>query len=339
MHVISESLALLGEMENKRVLITGGAGFVGSTLAETIVDYVARLVVLDNLSTGSVENLERVSSAHRTKFSFVHGDVRRPEDCVKASSHIDIVFHLAAQINPAKAVSDPVLDFDVNARGTLNILEAARQNDVAKFVFASTNVYGTPKYVPTDETHPIDLLSPYAASKLAGEGYSIVYHNTYGIRTARLRFSNIYGPRQTTKSESGVVALFLQHLFSGQPLVVFGDGEQTRDFVYVMDIVQGLVRASILSAADGESFNIGFGAETSINWLAEQLPAIAGKVIDRKFETSYTHGPIRSADFRRGWMDITKARRTLGYNPTVSLEDGLKETVKWYARSIDPTEK
>lgn len=317
------------DFEGKTVLITGGAGFVGSHLADTVVDFVEHLTLMDNLSTGSLENLTDSLRRGKNKVSFRHGDVRSTRECVRATKGVELVFHLAAQINPARAVLDPVFDFEVNARGTLNVLEAARRNNVKKVVFASTNVYGTPKYVPTDEKHPLDLLSPYAAAKLSGEGYLIVYQNTYGIQAVRLRFSNIYGPRQTTKSESGVVALFLERVLAGQPLTVFGDGEQTRDFVYVTDVVDALVKASLMREADGETFNIGFGAETTINQLATLIPEIASEIRGTELRINLEHGAQRAADFRRGWMNISKAREVLGYSPAVPLREGLKKTIKW----------
>jgi UDP-glucose 4-epimerase len=315
-------------LHGKRIVITGGSGFVGSHLADAIVGRSEAVTILDNLSTGSFENIEHLLRKRNSRVRFRRGDVRRMADCKDATKGTDIVFHLAAQINPVKAVLNPIHDFEVNARGTLNLLEAARRNDVKKVVFASTNVYGDPQYVPTDEDHPIDLLSPYAASKLAGEGYLMVYQNTYGIRNVRLRFSNIYGPRQTTKSESGVVAIFIERAIRKQPLIVFGDGQQTRDFVYVADVVESLVRASLSSKADGEPFNIGFGKETTIVQLAKlvaQAAAIAGGASGVKIES----GPPRSADFRRGWMKISKAKKILGFHPVVPLRKGLDQTAKW----------
>jgi len=201
---------------------------------------------------------------------------------------------------------------------------------VTKLVYASTNIYGNPKYLPIDENHPMDLLSPYAASKVAGEAYAIVYGNAYGMRTVRLRFSNIYGPRQTTRSESGAVAIFIERVLGGKNPVIFGDGEQTRDFVYVTDVVNALVKASVTPKAEGEAFNIGFGIETTINQLAHMILDIASRLTGRTFRIKPLSGPIRSADFRRAQMNIAKAKEILGYRPLVMLQDGLVHTTRWY---------
>jgi UDP-glucose 4-epimerase len=317
-------------LQGKHVLITGGAGFVGSHLADKIVDYSEHLTILDDMSNGSMGNLKSLLEEKPNKITLIRKDVRNYEDCLSAAHGVDIVFHLAAQINPAKAVDDPVHDFQVNALGTLNILEAARRNKVTKLVQASTNVYGNPKYLPIDENHPMDLLSPYAASKVAGEAYAMVYQSAYGIKTVRLRFSNIYGPRQTTRSESGAVALFIERLLNGQSLVIFGDGKQTRDFVYVTDIVDALITASVTAEADGEVFNIGFGVETTIDELSRMIIQIVSDTTGRELGVHVSYGPQRSADFRRAQMNISKATEKLGYHPKVGLEEGLRQTVRWH---------
>jgi len=327
----AESLAR--DLSGKNALITGGAGFVGSNLADAIVDYLDHLVILDNMATGSLENVENLLDNNREKVTLMQKDVRSYEDCLKATKDVDVIFHLAAQINPTKAVDDPIYDFEVNARGTLNILEAARKNRVTKLVYASTNVYGNPKYLPIDEDHPMDLLSPYAASKLAGEAYAIVYHNTYGVKTVRLRLSNIYGPRQTTKSGSGAVAIFTERVLRGQPPIIFGDGDQTRDFVYVTDVVKALIKASVVPGAEGEVFNIGSGVETTIKDLARAILKITKELVGKEPDTKLLHSPQRSADFRRAQIDISKANKTLGYSPAIMFEEGLRETVKWHLLS------
>jgi UDP-glucose 4-epimerase len=320
---------LTEHLSGKSVLITGGAGFIGSNLADAIAGRVNRLTILDNMSNASPANLESLFDRHRDKVVLLKGDVRNREECLEASRDKDIVFHLAAQINPVKAVDDPEYDFEVNARGTLNMLEATRRNKVKRLVFASTNVYGNPKSLPIDENHPIDLLSPYAAAKLAGEAYAIVYWNTHGIETVRLRFCNVYGPRQTTKSESGAIMLFTERLLDRQPPMIFGDGEQTRDFVYVMDVVDALIRASVLPGAVGEVFNIGSGVETTINELARTTMKVLTEVTAKDFHIEPIYGPGRSADFRRARMNISKARKVLGYDPVTALEEGLRKTIRW----------
>jgi len=316
------------KLDECKVVVTGGAGFVGSHLTEALLKRRCEVTVLDNLSNGFIENISHLLNRDN-KVNFIQGDVRETEVCMKAVEGAEVVFHEAAQINPVLAVENPSYDFEVNARGTLNMLEAARKKDVKKFMFASTNVYANPKYLPIDEDHPIDLLSPYAASKLSGEAYCIVYNNTYGLKTVRLRYTNIYGPRQrSTKNESGVTTIFIERVLKGMHPIIFGDGEQTRDFIYVSDIVQANILAAESERSQGEVFNIGFGEETSINTLANIILKIAdsGDLVPEK-------GPERAADFRRCAVDITKARKGLGFNPKITLETGLKRTIDWWKES------
>lgn len=312
------------KLEGCRVLVTGGAGFVGSHLVEALLNRNCEATILDNLSTGFIENISHLSSCSN-RISFIQGDARDPEVCLKAVEGIDIVFHEAAQINPVLAVENPFYDFAINARGTLNMLEAARKKDVKKFIFASTNVYANPKYLPIDENHPIDLLSPYAASKLSGEAYCIVYNETYGIKTVRLRYTNIYGPRQrSTKSESGVVTIFIERVMNEKPPIIYGSGQQTRDFVYVSDVVNANILAAENEHCSGAVFNIGSGKETSINTLAKLILRIG-----RREDLIPIHGPVRQADIRRCLIDITKARSIFSFQPKISLEEGLKKTFNW----------
>jgi UDP-glucose 4-epimerase len=310
--------------EECKVLVTGGAGFLGSHLAEALLKRRCEVIILDNLSTGFMENVSHLLN-YNNKVHFIEGDIRDPEVCLKATKEVDIIFHEAAQINPVLAVVNPLYDFEVNARGTLNLLEAARHNHVQKFIFASTNVYGDPKYLPIDENHPMDLLSPYAASKLSGEAYCMVYNRTYGVETVRLRYTNLYGPRQrSTKSESGVVPIFIERVMDGKPPIIFGDGEKTRDFVYVSDVANANILAAESEHCVGEVFNIGSGKETSIKTLAEMVLRIWGNK-----DLIPIHGPPRKADFQRCRVDTTKARNLLGFRPEIQLEEGLKKTIDW----------
>jgi nucleoside-diphosphate-sugar epimerase len=311
-------------LEGCKALVTGGSGFVGSYLSEALLDKGCKVRIIDNLSTGFIENINHLLELNSVEF--IKGDISDIEVCLKAVKDVDLVFHQAAQINPVRAVEEPLFDFDVNAKGTLNLLEACRRKDIKKFIFASTNVYGNPKYLPIDENHPIDLLSPYAASKLSGEAYCIVYHNAYGIETTRLRNTNIYGPRQrSTKSESGVITIFIERILKSLPPIIFGDGEQTRDFIYVSDTVQGNILAAESEKSKGEVFNIGYGKETSINALAKYILKIAGK---EDLTPVYQSG--RAADFRRCIADIRKARDVLNFSPKVNFENGLKKTINWW---------
>jgi nucleoside-diphosphate-sugar epimerase len=316
------------KLEECKVVVTGGAGFVGSHLTEALLKRGCEVMILDNLSNGFIENISHLLDCGN-KVNFIQGDVRDAEVCMKAVEGAEVVFHEAAQINPVVAVEKPSYDFEINARGTLNMLEAARKKDVTRFIFASTNVYANPKYLPIDENHPIDLLSPYAASKFSGEAYCIVYNNTYGLETVRLRYTNVYGPRQrSTKNESGVITIFIERALKGMTPIIFGDGEQTRDFIYVSDIVKANVLAAQSEKSRGEVFNIGFGKETSINTLADTILKIA----DRE-DLVPKRGPDRAADFRRCVADITKAKKILSFNPETALEIGLKKTIDWWKES------
>jgi UDP-glucose 4-epimerase len=306
--------------------VTGGAGFIGSHIADRLVGQGARVRVLDNLSTGTLANvnLDRVE--------FVEGDVT-DEKCLKDSLQgVDLVFHEAAQINPARAVVDPLFDFRVNAEGTLKLVLACIQAKVKKFVMACTNVYGNANVPAMSEDLPTlsvrgSLLSPYAASKVAAEAYLKVANDELGLPTVRLRYFNVFGPRQITKSESGVIAIFAREALAGKPLQVFGDGEQTRDFVYIDDVVEANILAATVDEASGGVFNVGTGVETSINAVAMKIRAMA------RADVPILHNDLRAADFRRARADLTTSRRVLGFEPRIGIDEGLKRYVEWCRRS------
>ncbi len=317
------------KLENCTALVTGGAGFVGSHLADALVTKNCSVRLLDNLSTGYMVNIQHLLNS-QSKVTFTNGDVRNFETCLAQTKDVDVVFHEAAQINPVTAVEKPFYDFEINAKGTLNMLEASRQNGVKKFIFASTNVYADPKYLPIDENHPIDLLSPYAAAKLSGEGYCIVYARTYGLDTVRLRNTNIYGPRQRTKSESGATAIFMEKAMRNERFTIYGDGTKTRDFVYISDVVNMNMLAAEKDGIGGEVFNVGVGEETSINRLAELVLKVTGKE-----DLIPLRGPPRAADFSRCIADTTKAKNVLGFVPQVKIEEGVRKTIDWYKSQLN----
>ena len=310
------------DLRRKLALVTGGAGFIGSHLADRLLGEGARVRVLDNFSTGSPANLDR------ERVEIVRGDVRDGGVVGRAVAGVEIVFHLAAQINPARAVEDPVEDFEVNARGTLNLLLAARRAGVKKFILSSTNVYGNapPERLPESYSTLAageSLLSPYAASKVSAEAYCKVFNDELGLPTVRLRYFNVYGPRQTVKSESGAVAIFTLRALAGEPIVIFGDGRRTRDFVYVNDVVEANILAARCGEAAGRVFNVGTGIETSINQLADRvLEAVGSRV-------PVEHAEERAADFLRAKADLTLAKKVLGFNPAVPLREGLSFYVEW----------
>jgi len=311
-----------------RVLITGGAGFIGSHLVDAVaLSEDVEITVLDNLSRGRLDNLRR--HLGRQGFRLVRGDVRDRrvvEDLVRES---DYVFHLAALVSVQESTRNPKLTNDVNVGGTLNVLEAAMNGDVRRIVYASScAVYGDPQRLPLPEDCPARPISPYGASKLAAEAYCISFHEAYGLKTVALRFFNVYGPRQTGGPYSGVISIFMRRALSGEPLIIYGDGRQTRDFVYVGDVVEACLLAAVRDSAVGQVINVGTGVETSVLDLAGIIRGLVGDVPVR-------HGPPLRGDIRRSVADITKARRMLGYNPRTNLSRGILETLEWFKRELE----
>jgi len=312
--------------QDEKVLVTGGAGFIGSHLVEALANARERVVVFDNFTTGSRDNL-----AASMRVDIIEGDVRDLDSLRRATEGVGVVFHLAAVSAVAPSVKDPLTSNAVNVTGTLDVLIAARDAGVRRVVFASSAaVYGSNPWVPKTETHLPEPLSPYAATKLAGEVYCRVFSRIYGLETVTLRLFNVYGPRQNPASEdSGVVTRFLARLATGQPPIIDGDGEQSRDLVYVGDVVGAFLRSREAPAANGEVLNIGSGRSTTINELAETLAGIAAP--DRILHP--IHRPERAGDVHHSCADITKARQVLEYAPAVELADGLARTHAWWRES------
>jgi UDP-glucose 4-epimerase len=305
-----------------KVLVTGGAGFIGSALVRLLTERGYDVRVYDNLSTGSAGNLEGTGA------ELVQGDVRDLERLAEAVSGRNVVFHLAAGTGVIPSVEDPLADFDLNARGTLTALWAARHAGATRFVFSSSNApLGAGAY-PAREDKPTAPLSPYGASKAAGEAYCSAFFGAYGLDAVAVRFSNAYGPRSAHKSN--VIPLFIRRLLNGEELVVYGDGTQTRDFVFVTDLAEGLLRAAEAEGASGEVFQLASGVETSINDLLALLVEVTGK------EPTLRREPPRAGEILRNYSLIDKARDRLDYQPAVPLEDGLRRTFEWFS-SLQPT--
>jgi UDP-glucose 4-epimerase len=306
-------------------LVTGGAGFIGSHLTEYLVGQGHRVRVLDDLSTGREVNLERV----RQRVELLHGSITDPKVVRAAVAGTSWVFHLAALPSVQRSVEKPLLSHEVCATGTINVLDAARQTGVRRVVYAaSSSAYGDLEGAVRTEDEPVSPMSPYAAAKLAGEHYCRCFATVYGLKTVRLRFFNIFGPRQDPHSPySGVIALFIAAMSAGRAPTIQGDGLQSRDFTYVDNAVQALVKAASSGAAAGGVYNVGSGGRISVLELVQHLNRLLGSSIEPVF------GPPRTGDVRHSQADIARARRDLGYEPVVSFAEGLRRTLEAYRRN------
>jgi UDP-glucose 4-epimerase len=300
-----------------RALVTGGAGFIGSAVVPALAAVGYDVVVVDDLSVGDPANVARAGAELRT------GDVRDLELVTTAARGCDVVFHLAAGAGVIESVSDPLTNFDQNVRGTLSVLEAARQAEVPRLVFSSSNAPLGANAYPASEDKPVAPLSPYGASKAAGEAYCSAYHGAYGMDAVVVRFSNAYGPGSAHKGN--VIPLFIRRMRAGEELVVYGDGDQTRDFVFCEDLAAGLIAAARTPGVGGQIFQLASGVETSLNRLLELLSAASG------ISPRVRREPPRPGEILRNYSLIDKARSVLGYSPAVPLEVGLKRTWDWFA--------
>lgn len=300
-----------------RVLVTGGAGFIGSHLVDGLMSEGFDVVVLDDFSSGKRENL----SVHfsEANFCLVEGDVRDKADVKKALEGVDIVFHLAAIVSVDFSVKNPLLVNEVNVGGTLNVLRESLKAGVKRFVYASScAVYGEPVDLPVDEEQSTMPTSPYGVSKLAAEYYCRVFYGVYGFETVCLRFFNVYGSRQVIGPYSGVIMKFIDRLKRGEEPIIYGDGEQTRDFVFVGDVVDACLRAMKCKSCVGDVINVGAGVEVSINRLANVLTELFDL-----HNIKFVYAEPRAGDIRRSCADLGKAERMLGYKAKVSLREGL----------------
>jgi len=300
-------------MRSNRVLLTGGLGQVGSYLCERLVREGHTVTILDNLSS--------IFRPYPEEANFVKGDIRDAGLVNILMAQADIVIHCAAQISISRSMEDPLFDEENNVTGTLNLLNAARKADVKRFVyFSSAAVYGNPVHLPVDEAHPQNPMSPYGASKLSGEKYALMFHKAYGLPTTAIRPFNIYSPRQDpSNSYSGVISKFIDNVKKGKPPVIFGDGNATRDFVSVHDVVDLVMLMIEKDAAVGEVFNCGTGQVTSITELAQIVLGLYDSDLKPVYE------PERPGDIKYSYADISRAKKLLGYLPKVSLQDGLEE--------------
>lgn len=311
-------------MANRKVLITGGAGFIGSHVAQACLDRGDRVWIVDDLSSGKLENIPAGAE-------FVHASIRddRVDTLFESVGGFDLVNLHAAQIDVRKSVNDPRHDASVNIDGVLHLLELSRIHGVGRVIFVSSGgvVYGEPEQRPTPEQHEKLPISPYGVSKLTAEYYLYYYHRVHGLDYVALRYSNVFGPRQDPHGEAGVVAIFCNRILATEPLTVFGDGEQTRDYVFVDDIARAnlLVSDAVLAPGttlDDRAYNVGTARETSVNTLARTLQSIGGR------ELPLIHAPERRGELRRSCLAIDKLRN-LGWAPRHDLEQGLRKTFEF----------
>jgi len=301
------------------ILVTGGAGFIGSHIVDRLIEQGHQVLVVDNLSSGRRENLNPGAS-------FYQLNINSPDlEDIFRQEKIDVIIHQAAQIDVKSSLQDPLLDAENNIQGSLRLLELARKYKIKKIVYASSAaVYGDPKEaeLPLQEESPIEPLAPYGASKHAVEHYLKIYHQQYGLSYAVLRYANVYGPRQDVRGEGGVVAIFASHLLAGERPVIHGDGSQTRDFIYVSDVARANCQA--LERGEKGVYNISTGREVSINELWQALESRASVSFRAKY------GPVRPGDISRSVLANSKARIELDWQPEVELTEGLAATLKYY---------
>jgi UDP-glucose 4-epimerase len=299
-----------------KALVTGGAGFIGSNLVELLLAGGHQVVIVGDLSSGYAENVWPEAEFHE-------GDVSAPETAAVAARGCAVIFHLAASVGNTRSIDDPVRDSQVNVIGTINVLEAARENRISRVVFSSSaGIFGELKTLPIAEDHPQDPDSPYGTSKLAAEKMCLVYNKLYGMRNVCLRYFNVYGVRQRFDAYGNVIPIFAERILRHQEVVIYGDGDQTRDFVNVGDVARANYLAGTSSDVAG-SFNLGSGTRITINDLAALMAEISGE------EPRIVHGPPRPGDVRDSLAAIDAARGAFGFSPSVELAAGLREYIVW----------
>ena len=302
-----------------KFLVTGGAGFIGTNLVRNLLGMGYEPVVLDNISSGYRENLI-------PGVDFIEEDVRNGDKVLLASKGCNAIFHLAASVGNKRSIDDPYTDSQINVLGTINVLEAARKNAIDRVVFSSSaGIFGELKTLPIVEDHPQDPDSPYGASKLAAEKLCLVYNKLYGMHNVCLRYFNVFGTYQRFDAYGNVIPIFANHLLKREPLVIYGDGEQTRDFVNVRDVAHANIHAALTPEVRG-TFNIGSGTRISINALSKLMQDASGVTV------SVQYGPPRPGDVRDSLADITSAKKAFGYQPEVDILKGLVEYWSWIAQ-------
>ena len=305
-----------------KILVTGGAGFIGSHVVDLFIAEGYEVVVIDDLSTGRISNLNPMAKFYRI-------DIRSPQvRDVFESEQPDFVSHHAAQMDVRRSVAQPIFDADTNILGSINLLECAKNVGVERFIYISTGgaVYGEPERLPCDETHPINPICQYGASKHTVEHYLYMYDVNYGLKYTVLRYPNVFGPRQNPHGEAGVVAIFTGKMLAGEQVIINGDGDQTRDFVYVGDCARANHLVLTVDHRPG-IYNLGWGRPTSINEIFSTLTKLTGYALPAE------HGPAKVGETRHIYLDASKAKKDLGWIPAITLEEGLEKTIEHYKDS------
>lgn len=309
-----------------KVLVTGGAGFIGSNLADGLIRQGAKVVVIDNFVTGFRENLEEIQG----DFEFVEGDLNEPTALAKALKGVELVFHEAAVPSVPRSVADPSETHEACVNGTFNLLMRCKELKVKRVVYAaSSSAYGDQQSLPKVETMSPEPLSPYAAAKLMGEYYCSVFNNVYGLETLSLRYFNVFGPRQNPSSQySGVISRFIDAFMKNETPVIYGDGEQTRDFTYIDNVIDANIKAAQTSLGLGQTANVANGERVSLNELLEVMKRVTGRP-----DIQAVYEPERKGDVKHSQADNTRAREWFGYEKLVGMEAGIGKTIEWWKRS------
>ncbi len=324
------------ELSNKSILVTGGAGFIGSNLCEALLEKGNKVVCLDNFATGKKENINEF--LEDPNFILVEGDIRKLEDCLKASKDVDYVLHQAALGSVPRSIKDPINSNDVNVTGFLNMLVASRDNGVKRFIFAaSSSTYGDSESMPKVEDFIGKPLSPYAITKYVNELYADIFSKTYGLETIGLRYFNVFGRKQDPNgSYAAVIPKFVSQLIKGESLTINGDGNYSRDFTYIDNVIQANLLSLVTNndKAINTIYNVAYGERNTLNDLVAYLKEYLSE-FDTKISTvEVTHGPNRTGDIPHSHACVEKAKKLLNYNPQFNLQKGLKEAVKWYWKNL-----
>ena len=324
------------ELSKKRILVTGGGGFIGSNLCETLVEKGNKVVCLDNFATGKRNNLEPL--INDSNFTLIDGDIRKFEDCLKATKDVDYVLHQAALGSVPRSINDPITSNDVNVGGFLNMLVAARDNEVKRFVFASSSsIYGDSESIPKVENITGKPISPYAITKCVNELYADIFSKQYGLETIGLRYFNVFGRRQDPNGAyAAVIPKFVSQLINGESPVINGDGSYSRDFTYIDDVIQANMLSLVTKNEKALStvYNVAYGDRNTLNDLMGYLKEYLSEFDDNISKIKVIYGKNREGDIPHSHASVAKAKKKLNYNPQFSLQKGLKEAVKWYWKNL-----